>query len=601
MEEVNGVYKFSLGHVKQNNTLSIKSFEKNYQVISSLGNGSFGSVQLAKYRKNVSNLTRPEFWKEGTLIEPLEDSKEHASSLVAIKTMKKKLQLLTDYNRVKELKFILSMPSHPCLVQIYDVFVDKTGFQLHIVMETMDHNLYQLMRARNRVRFSSSTLKSILKQLLGALQHIHKHDYFHRDVKPENVLVMPTLQYYGSKENIPPERRNQNYVIKLADYGLARYVGNTNKYTSYVSTRWYRSPEILLRRRWYSKPVDIWAFGTIAVEVANFIPLFPGANEMDQIWRILEILGCPVLPSLNSAPQRGAHVPLGGYWKEAQLLASRLGFSLPYTEGVLVYSLLPDSISPDLADVIKACLTWNPDVRIDVDTLLSMPYFQESVSGPSVKESETMSNKKLLHSLREVSMNKISQGNKKGLQEQIKTNSCILKETENVSSPAKTRPKRKLSPKAAPNQYYAPSDFSHKMVPDLPFRSTPESKGKPCRNDEKYNFDPSPEREEIVFQELNHTPSDLAEENESECVNFYDVDDNSYNGEVIIADEIDDSYTKNCSDYLWEGCEKYNVKSSIPTNNKFFSNQVKAINGPIDDEFGLSGDISFGSSHGIKC
>ena len=53
--------------------------------------------------------------------------------------------------------------------------------------------------------------------------------------------------------------------------------------TAYVSTRWYRSPEILLRQKWYSRPIDIWAFGAVAVETANFVPLFPGSNELDQI------------------------------------------------------------------------------------------------------------------------------------------------------------------------------------------------------------------------------------------------------------------------------------------------------------------------------
>ena len=109
--------------------------------------------------------------------------------------MKKKLPLLQEYSNVKEVKFILSVPSHPCLVQIYEMFIDDIQYQLHISMEALNQNLYQLIRSRRNIKFSPVTLKSILSQLLCAIRHIHKCNYFHRDVKPENILVIPTLHF----------------------------------------------------------------------------------------------------------------------------------------------------------------------------------------------------------------------------------------------------------------------------------------------------------------------------------------------------------------------------------------------------------------------
>ena len=64
-------------------------------------------------------------------------------------------------------------------------------------------------------------------------------------------------------------------------------------YTTYVSTRWYRAPEVLLRAGEYSAPVDIWAVGAMAVEIATLKPLFPGGNEVDQVWRVCEVMGSP--------------------------------------------------------------------------------------------------------------------------------------------------------------------------------------------------------------------------------------------------------------------------------------------------------------------
>lgn len=69
-------------------------------------------------------------------------------------------------------------------------------------------------------------------------------------------------------------------VIKVADFGLAREVKSRPPYTEYVSTRWYRAPEVLLRAPFYSKPVDMFAVGAIMAELYMLRPLFPGSSEV---------------------------------------------------------------------------------------------------------------------------------------------------------------------------------------------------------------------------------------------------------------------------------------------------------------------------------
>jgi hypothetical protein len=51
----------------------------------------------------------------------------------------------------------------------------------------------------------------------------------------------------------------------------------------YVSTRWYRAPELLVGDPMYSKPVDIWAIGCMFAELCNGMPLFPGESDIDQV------------------------------------------------------------------------------------------------------------------------------------------------------------------------------------------------------------------------------------------------------------------------------------------------------------------------------
>ena len=70
-------------------------------------------------------------------------------------------------------------------------------------------------------------------------------------------------------------------VIKIADFGLAREVRSAPPYTEYVSTRWYRAPEVILRSPMYDAAVDMFAVGAIMAELFTLRPLFPGQSEVD--------------------------------------------------------------------------------------------------------------------------------------------------------------------------------------------------------------------------------------------------------------------------------------------------------------------------------
>jgi len=69
-------------------------------------------------------------------------------------------------------------------------------------------------------------------------------------------------------------------TVKVADYGLAREIRSRPPYTDYVSTRWYRAPEVLLRSPYYNAPIDIFAMGAIMAELYTLRPLFPGSSEV---------------------------------------------------------------------------------------------------------------------------------------------------------------------------------------------------------------------------------------------------------------------------------------------------------------------------------
>ncbi|THZ96738.1 kinase-like protein, partial [Aureobasidium pullulans] len=304
--------------------------------------------------------------------------------------MKKTFESFSQCMDLREVIFLKSIPAHPHLVPAYDIFLDPLSKKLHIAMENMDGNLYQLMKTRDHKPFDGTVVKSILFQILGGLEHIHEHNFFHRDIKPENILVSSSapdtqsaFKRYSSL--VTPPSTPPTYTIKLADFGLARETHSMVPYTTYVSTRWYRAPEVLLRAGQYSAPVDIWAFGAMAVEIATLKPLFPGGNEVDQVWRVCEIMGSPGLWVNKHGQKLG-----GGEWKDGVRLAGKLGFSFPKMAPHPMETILQaPQWSASFARFITWCLMWDPSVRPTSTQALQHEYFADAVDPVRPKSSNT--------------------------------------------------------------------------------------------------------------------------------------------------------------------------------------------------------------------
>jgi p38 MAP kinase len=105
------------------------------------------------------------------------------------------------------------------------------------------------------------------------LKYVHSAGVIHRDLKPSNILV------------------NENCDLKICDFGLARI--QDPQMTGYVSTRYYRAPEIMLTWQKYDVEVDIWSVGCIFAEMLEGKPLFPGKDHVNQFSIITDLLGTP--------------------------------------------------------------------------------------------------------------------------------------------------------------------------------------------------------------------------------------------------------------------------------------------------------------------
>ncbi len=81
-------------------------------------------------------------------------------------------------------------------------------------------------------------------------------------------------------------------ILKVIDFGQTRTLeASDDQLTGYVSTRWYRSPELLLGSKKYDKSIDLWALGCIMPELLSGKPVFPGNTNIETLGYILKTLG----------------------------------------------------------------------------------------------------------------------------------------------------------------------------------------------------------------------------------------------------------------------------------------------------------------------
>ncbi|VDD94711.1 unnamed protein product [Enterobius vermicularis] len=202
----------------------------------------------------------------------------------------------------------------------------------------------------------------IMCQLFRAVRFLHSGNVLHRDLKPSNVLL------------------NTECRVKLADFGLARSLSQIEDYpegqnmpelTEYVATRWYRSPEILLSAKRYTKGVDMWSLGCILGEMLRGKPLFPGTSTINQIERIMETIVKPSEADIKSIDS-------------------------PYAEPIFIrmpqkprrpLGTLIEQNDKEALDLIEKLLIFAPYKRLKVDECLCHPYvhqFHSPVDEPAL-------------------------------------------------------------------------------------------------------------------------------------------------------------------------------------------------------------------------
>ena len=99
-----------------------------------------------------------------------------------------------------------------------------------------------------RQKLNENETRKLFKQLFQSIKYLHERNIVHRDIKPENILLV-----------------DKDLHVKLADFGLAKIIGEESFTTTLCGTPSYVAPEILAdsKQRKYTKAVDVWSLGVV--------------------------------------------------------------------------------------------------------------------------------------------------------------------------------------------------------------------------------------------------------------------------------------------------------------------------------------------------
>ncbi|KAG0665774.1 Protein kinase [Maudiozyma exigua] len=208
-------HSHSHSHNKQS-LLSDGSRIGNYQIVKTLGEGSFGKVKLAYHITTGQK--------------------------VALKIINKKLLTKNDMKgRIEREISYLRLLRHPHIIKLYDVISSPN--EIVMVIEYANDELFDYIVQRDKM--TEDEARRFFQQIISAVDYCHRHKIVHRDLKPENLLL------------------DEHLNVKIADFGLSNIMTDGNFLKTSCGSPNYAAPEVISGKLYAGPEVDVWSCGVI--------------------------------------------------------------------------------------------------------------------------------------------------------------------------------------------------------------------------------------------------------------------------------------------------------------------------------------------------
>ena len=321
------------------------TIEEKYEFIKQIGLGSFSAVCSCYDKKDNRN--------------------------VAIKKVTNAFDDLEDARHIlREIK-LLSFFDHDNIVTLLDVAKPEKKLDyndVYVITDLMETDLHRVIYSRQEL--TDEHIQYFIYQILRGTLYFHSANVIHRDLKPANILA------------------NKNCDLKICDFGLDHgkikdddksvldlienpllpieysnnviYDDSKRELNDRNISRWYRAPEAILSPNDYKKPVDIWSIGCILAELLGRQPLFPADNNLDELQKIISVLGSPTESDIE-------YITDPKIKQFVNRLAKRTKQS---------FNLMFSNANPVALDLLGKMLTFSPKKRYTVEQCISHPYFE---------------------------------------------------------------------------------------------------------------------------------------------------------------------------------------------------------------------------------
>ncbi|EMG45361.1 Serine/threonine kinase Rad5-like protein [Candida maltosa Xu316] len=258
---------------------------------------------------------------------------------------------------------ILEKLHHPNIVELKAFYEDMDNY--YIVMELVPGGDLMDFVAKNGAIGEDAT-QVIAKQILEGIAYVHKLGISHRDLKPDNILIS----------------QDDPILVKITDFGLAKFSDNSTMMKTFCGTLAYVAPEVITgkygssqldsqHRDNYSSLIDIWSLGCLVyVLLTSHLP-FNGKNQQQMFQKI----------------KKGEfhESPLNSY-----------------------------DISEDGRDFLQCCLQVNPKLRMTAEEALNHKWLQDlytedSIKSLSLSQSQSQQSRKIENGIHIESLSKIDE------------------------------------------------------------------------------------------------------------------------------------------------------------------------------------------------